>query len=37
MKAKKVAITSTLVRELSSFVYADSPRLAQRSVPDPLL
>jgi imidazolonepropionase-like amidohydrolase len=25
MKAKKVAITSTLVRELSSFVYADSP------------
>ena len=26
MKAKHVAITSTLVRELSSFVYADSPR-----------
>ena len=25
MKAKHVAITSTLVRELSSFVYADSP------------
>jgi imidazolonepropionase-like amidohydrolase len=25
MKARKVAITSTLVRELSSFVYADSP------------
>jgi imidazolonepropionase-like amidohydrolase len=25
MKAKKVPITSTLVRELSSFVYADSP------------
>ncbi|MDP9115103.1 MAG: amidohydrolase family protein [Acidobacteriota bacterium] len=25
MKAKKVAITSTLVRELSSFVYAESP------------
>ena len=25
MKAKKVAITPTLVRELSSFVYADSP------------
>jgi imidazolonepropionase-like amidohydrolase len=25
MKAKKVAMTSTLVRELSSFVYADAP------------
>jgi hypothetical protein len=25
MKAKRVAITPTLVRELSSFIYADSP------------